>query len=448
MGGHGPGRRPEAGARTLSGTPDPTAAAGGGGVDGRGPPPHRAGRPRRPGHPPALRLLGAGRAGRGRRGGEPGPGPAPRPSGGRLGGRGRRHLGPRCPPDRPGRLERARAPAVGGGPGRVGGLAVGRTRLVVPGHGLAAPGWCAPSGRRRPRGRPVGLARRRLGGAGGPGPGRPRAGGGPPGAGTRLDPPRPGSGPPVGARRSAGGGPGPVAGPSTWPVASGRPGCRWPCCPTDWAAVPPGRVRDGGHPGRRLGPGRAAVGRRGARRPRRGLPGGAVAHLVGRRRRGRAGPARRRTGGAGLAVPAAGGDRGSAAGDHRPGPGAPRLAGRRGGRPHRRRSAHRTVFRAAGHRRPRRARPARRPGGVRAQPDRAHPGAGLSQLRRAGPLHPVRRCRGPGRGRGRPGLRALRRGAAGGVRGVRLDQAQVAAHRGDPGHRGAGRPARPPRRSS
>ena len=85
--------------------------------------------------------------------------------------------------------------------------------------------------------------------------------------------------------------------------------------------------------------------------------------------------------------------------------------------------------------------PARGPCRLRAQPDRPGPAAGLRPLRCAGPVHPVRGSHGPGRVRGRAPVPAVRRAPAAGVRRVRRHPPEGPADRGHPGHRGARRPA-------
>ena len=98
LGGHRPGGRPEAGARPLTGEPDPTDAAGGCGAPGG----DRARVVRVVPDVPAIHRRfdyavppAAGRLGRG---GQPGPRAAPRSAGGGLGRRGRRHARPRGAP--------------------------------------------------------------------------------------------------------------------------------------------------------------------------------------------------------------------------------------------------------------------------------------------------------------------------------------------------------------
>ena len=205
---------------------------------------------------------------------------------GGLGGRGRRHARPR-------RRTRSTWPPRAGsgpppsvvGPGRVGGLAVGRT--------ASRRSWARP---RRPRVVPRPRPRAGTGPGRWPRPAagrwpwwtRPWPAGGP--SVVRLapaldvDPARPGGRPPDRSRRRAGGGRRAASGPSTWPAGSAPPGCRSPCCPTSGPRPGRGGCVTVGTRAAAWAPVAAPVGRRGARRPRRGLPGGAGAHLVGRRR--------------------------------------------------------------------------------------------------------------------------------------------------------------------
>ena len=158
-----------------------------------------------------------------------------------------------------------------------------------------------------------------------------------------------------------------------------------------------GLARRRGQPRRRLGPrSEARCGRR-ARRARRVVPGGECADLQRRRSPARAGPP------SGRSVPprlarAAGG----AGGPRRDGDacatwcgGASRLVHARTGGPPGRGSPHRHVLRGVRPPGPCRARRPRRRGagtvGVRLQPHGRRPRAGVPPLRRARPLHAVRR---------------------------------------------------------
>ena len=347
LGGHRPGRRPEAGARPLSAAARPDGRRRRGRRAGRGPVPGWSGssptsRPSTAGSTTPCRPRWPTSVGVGSRVRVPLHG---RRVGG-LGGRGRRHPRPRgrTPRPRPRRADSARRPRSstwptgrrGAGPGRCRRSSARRRR----------PGTCATS---RPA--PVARARRRP---------RPAAARWP-----WWTPPWPPAAPPWSAwpRRSTPPcwcsswctAPGPT-GSWWWPPSRGagrapgrpaavRPGVPVALLPDDWAAARRGRPRGGRHPGGRLGAGRPPAGGGGARRPRRGLPGGAVAHLVGRRRGGRAGPAGRGAGAAGRRrarrSPLT---EGRTAGHDRPGRRAPGLAGGRGGGPHRRRPPDRAVL--------------------------------------------------------------------------------------------------------
>ena len=282
----------------------------------------------------------------GRRGGGPGP---CRPSWAR-----RRHPGSYAgvwssatasPSDRPGAAPARAGPASPGG---------GSVALV---DGVLA-------GRRgRRRGGPAGpVARRRPGGAG--------------------------ADPPAWARTacwcwSPSLGP---SGPAGRPAAPVR-ACDVALMPDGWEQAAVGSGCRGRHPGGGLGPSAAAAGRRGPRRPRRGLPRGA-----------RARPGRPSTswssGAAGTGhrwpwsppAPRWPWPKGGP-GHHVPVGGATGLAGGGGGGPHRRRSPHRALLRAAGPAAARGPRPARGPGGVRPQPEGSGPPAGLRPLRGPGPVH-------------------------------------------------------------
>ena len=202
-------------------------------------------------------------------------------------------------------------PAVGRGPGRVGGLALGRARVVVPRARHPPLGWSARSRPTASTGGGPAVARGRLGGTGGR---RPSPPGGP--SVVRLAPALDSTllvlelihriGPDgvlvVAAARSRADHLAARLRSAGVPVA---------LLPDDWAAARSGgRVVIGTRAGG-LGPDRAVARRRGARRPRRGPPGGAGADLVGRGRGRSSGPV-----GTGprwywcQPVPAAGGDRG------------------------------------------------------------------------------------------------------------------------------------------
>jgi len=128
VGGHLPGRRSEAGARALRPStprtrPNPNSRAGRtsraesssragrttGTREGRPGEPNRPGGSRRAGHPPAVRLFGAGRVGGNGPGGKPGPCRTARTTGGRVGGRGGRPAHAGRHHQTPGLLERGRA---------------------------------------------------------------------------------------------------------------------------------------------------------------------------------------------------------------------------------------------------------------------------------------------------------------------------------------------------
>ena len=300
-------------------------------------------------------------------------------------------------------------PAVGGGAGRVGGLAVGRAAVVVPRHRLAATG--GPRARR-----PAAPSPADPGPDDGHEPGlRPAAARWP--SSTRPWPPPAGcsvvrlapaldatwwssrSIHRTGTGRGAGPGAVPRPGrPAGRPAPPGR-ACRWPCCPTSGSGRRRARAWWSG-PGRRPGPRstrlRAAVvldAHDEAYREER------APDLVGGRRRASSG-----AGATGPPVvlvtpcPPVVHDRGARGGHHRRvrssgGAGrwsrwstAPATIPAPGCSPSAWSGCSRSVLeRPDG------------PGGVRPQPHRADPAAGLRPVRGAGPLHPVRWGDGPAR---------------------------------------------------
>ena len=85
-----------------------------------------------------------------------------------------------------------------------------------------------------------------------------------------------------------------------------------------------------------------------------------------------------------------------------------------------------------------------RPAGLRLQPHRRRPSAGLPPLRRAGPVCPLRCGGGAAARRGGPAVPALRRDAAGRVCGVRPAAHEDLARRREPSARGVGLPSSAP----
>ena len=156
LGGHVPGRRPEAGARALNAGPRTAATAVRSGGAPAGPRIVRV----VPDVPAIHRrfdyAVPPGLAPEVRRG-QPGPDRPPRASGRRLGGRGRRGGHGRGGGQAPLRFERGRTPSVRGVPGRVGGVALGGPGHLVPRDRVPQP--CGPPERGEVRRR-----RRRWGG--------------------------------------------------------------------------------------------------------------------------------------------------------------------------------------------------------------------------------------------------------------------------------------------
>ena len=239
-------------------------------------------------------------------------------------------------------------------------------------------------------------------------------------------------------RRQAGSGPGRHAGRARV-GAPHRPG------PGAGAGAVPGASRPDGHPAAGGGSGGGPAAREvgagarpmpawsSGRGPRPGLRSSTVraavvldAHdeayreerspdLVGGRCGGRARSPRRGSRGAGHAVPSGGHDRGQAPGHHDETVGEAGVADGRGGRPDGGRPPHRAVLRAPGPAGPFGARAEGRPGGLhpRTAPDAS--GSWPAPDAGAGPLHTLRRGRGPaggGRGAAVPAVRETRPGSA------------------------------------
>ena len=451
LGGHLPGRRPEAGARTLSAPARPDRD--GDGADG----PRRPGGPGgagRPGHPPAVRL----RRARTRSDADL-----------RVGSRVRIELHGRRVgawvvedhvADTPGVPLRPLAassgdgpPPGGGGPGRVGGVAVGRAGDVVPRHGVAAPGG---PGRLEP-------AARRPRPPTGPVPPSPGGGsvalvdgvlaGGAPGIASvvRLAPAldavlvvlelvhR------VGPDGCPGAGAVARPGPSQLAARLRRSGLEVALMPDGLGAGrAPGTRVVVGHPGRGLGTPAERSGRRWSWTPTTRRT-GRSAHPPGRRWTWWWSAA----GGTGVPValvtpcPPVALTEGPPGGHHQPGGGTAGLARGGGGRPHRGRSAHRAVLRAPGPAAALGPGPARRAGWCASSTGPAGPGCWPAPTAARWPgapgagepwprTSPVTGCGAGGAGSTRPR----------GVRRVRRHPPQGPPDRGHPGHRGARRPHR------